>query len=131
MFARDRRPFLWTKSTVLLLSLWGWFALTTSVALYPDAAWQQFIRVSKVLLMALLVIPFFQDRGRLRILLLVTAGSIGFFGLKGGIWAFATGGQYHVLGPGEDTSVSTNNAIGLALNMCLPLFFHLAREERV
>jgi probable O-glycosylation ligase (exosortase A-associated) len=130
LFAKDRGPFLWTRETILLLALWVWFGVTTSVATFPDAAWAQLVRTSKVFLMTLLVVVFFQDRARLRVLLLTVAGSIGFFGLKGGLWAIATGGNYSVLGPGEDTSVSTNNAIGLALNMCLPLFFYLAREER-
>jgi probable O-glycosylation ligase (exosortase A-associated) len=129
VFARDRQPMVWTRETVLLLVLWGWFCLTTMGALYPEDARGQLERVSKILLMTFLVIPFFQDRGRLRILLLVVAGSIGFYGLKGGIWVLLTGGQYHVLGPPEDTFISTNNALALVLNMILPVLFYLAKEE--
>jgi putative inorganic carbon (hco3(-)) transporter len=129
IFSRDRQPFLWTRETILLLALWAWFGATTAVALYPADAWEQFVRVSKILLMTVLVVPFFQDRRRLRVLLLVVAGSLGYYGLKGGVWVFLTGGQYQVLGPPYDTFISTNNALALALNMCLPIFFYLAKEE--
>jgi len=129
VFSGDRKPFVWTRETILLLALWAWFCVTTLTALYPEAATAQPVTVSKVLLMAFLVIPFFQDRRRLRVLLLVVAGSIGYFGLKGGIWVLLTGGENRVLGVGTDTGISTNNALALALNMCLPIFFYLAKEE--
>ena len=129
VFSGDRKRFVWTRETILLLALWAWFCVTTLTALYPEAARGQLERVSKILLMAFLPIPFFQDRRRLRVLLLVVAGSIGYYGLKGGIWVLQTGGENRVLGAGADTGISTNNALALALNMCLPIFFYLAKEE--
>lgn len=125
-----RRPFIWSRESLTLLAFWAWVTLTTRVALYPVEAWDGWIRFSKILLMAFLILPLFQDRRRLRVLLLVSACSIGFYGVKGGIWSLATGGANRVLGAPEDTFISTNNALALALNMMLPLFFYLAREER-
>ena len=129
VFSSDRKPFVWTRETVLFLALWAWFCVTTLTAMYPEAAWGQLERVSKIFLMSFLLIPFFQDRRRLRVLLLVVAGSIGYYGLKGGIWALLTGGENLVLGAPGNTFISTNNALALALNMCLPIFFYLAKEE--
>jgi len=129
VFSSDRKPLVWTRETILLLALWAWFCVTTLTALYPEAAREQLERVSKILLMSFLLIPFFQDRRRLRILLLVVAGSIGFYGLKAGIWVLQTGGENRVYGVGLDTGISSNNALALALNMCLPILFYLAKEE--
>lgn len=130
LFGRDGKPFPWTRETVLLVAFWVWITVTTTVALYPVEAWDGWARSSKIFLMALLVLPYFQDRRRLRLLLLVVAASIGYYGLKGGIWVLATGGEHRVLGAPGGSFISTNNAIALALNMTLPLFLYLAKEER-
>ncbi|HXH83831.1 MAG TPA: putative O-glycosylation ligase, exosortase A system-associated, partial [Candidatus Tectomicrobia bacterium] len=117
--ARDRKSIPWTPLTVALALLWAHFTFTTFFAWYPDAAWYQWQKVSKILLFVFLTLVFFQDRSRLRYLFLVIALSIGFYGLKGGIWALSSGGRNHVLGP-EGTMLGSNNAVGLALNMALP-----------
>ena len=43
--------------------------------------------------------------------------SIGFFGVKGGIFTIATGGVHRVYGPPGGSYVSDNNAICIALVM--------------
>src|SRR5947207_7063541 len=128
VFSIDRKPFVWTRETILLLALWAWFCITTLTALYPEAARDQLERVSKILLMSFLLIPFFQDRRRLRILLLVVAGSIGFYGLRGGIGTLLTGGENRVYGVGLDTGMSSSYALALARSMSLPILFYLSKE---
>jgi probable O-glycosylation ligase (exosortase A-associated) len=128
LFANDRKPFVVSRELVLLCALWVWFFLTSMGAIYPEAAWEKFNEVSKILLMALLVVPFFQDRYRLRMLLLVIAGSLGFYGFKGGLFVLMTGGQHMVLGP-PDSFFAANTEVALVMNMALPLLFYLAREE--
>ena len=125
----DRKPFVWSRETVLMLSLWGWFTITTMASWYPHDAWPQWERVSKILLMSFMTIPLIQSRYRLRWLLLVIAGSLGFYGFKGGLFVLATGGHYKVLGAPGRTFVSGNTTIALALNMCLPLFWYLRKDE--
>jgi probable O-glycosylation ligase (exosortase A-associated) len=129
VFTRERKPFLWTRETVLILLLWGWFTVSSVFAMYPDSAWAKWEEISKILLMALLAIPLFQDRRRLRLLLLVIAASLGFYGFKGGLFALATGGQWMVLGP-PGSFFEANTELSLALNMSLPISFYLAREEQ-
>jgi probable O-glycosylation ligase (exosortase A-associated) len=115
----------------LLIGLWADYLFTTAVAVYPDEAWPQLIKVSKILLFTFLTMMFFQNRERLRALFMVLALSLGFYGLKGGIWVFRTGalGTSAVLGP-EGTFIGGNNEIGLALDMTLPFLLILAREEK-
>jgi probable O-glycosylation ligase (exosortase A-associated) len=125
---RDRQPIPWTPLTAALAVLWAHFTLTTFFAWYPEAAWAHWQKVSKILLFTFLTLLYFQDRTRLRYLFLVIALSVGFYGLKGGIWSILTGGHHRVYGP-DNTLLGSNNAVGLALNMTLPLLFYLARDE--
>jgi probable O-glycosylation ligase (exosortase A-associated) len=124
----DRKRFVWSREIVVLLLLWGWFGVTTLVAVYPEAAWDKFVEFSKIILMGLLAISLFQDRDRLRALLLVIAGSFGFYGLKGGLFVLGSGGQWMVLGP-PGAFFGANTELALVLNMSLPILLYLAREE--
>jgi probable O-glycosylation ligase (exosortase A-associated) len=65
---------------------------------------------------------------RLRLLVLVIAGSFAAFVLKSFPFMVATGGAYRLYGP-DKSMITDNNDFGLALNMTLPLFFFLAQTE--
>lgn len=128
VFTSERRRFVWSREIVVLLALWLWFGVTTIVAVYPDAAMEKFMEFSKIMVMVFLVVPLFQDRRKLRILFVVIAASLGFYGVKGGLFVLMTGGQWMVLGP-PGSFFAANTELALVLNMALPLFLYLAREE--
>ena len=71
LFTKDRKPIPWTREAVLLALLWGMFLLSTIFAIMPERAWDQLMKVSKILLFVFLTLMFFQDRTRLRYLYLV------------------------------------------------------------
>src|SRR5262249_10965554 len=123
---RDRLPM--ERETVLMIGLWIVFTISTMLSIYPDDAWARYTQVSKILLITFVTLLFFADRKRLRYLLLVTGLSIGFFGLKGGIFSIATGGNYRIYGP-PGSFIEDNNDFGLAVLMVVPLLVYLAREE--
>ena len=127
-FSRDVKAPPRSTEVFLLTALWGWFLLTTLFAYYPADAWEQFSKVSKVLFGTYLSLMLLQEERKLRALIWIIGLSIGFFGLKGGIWAISTGGHNQVLGP-PDSFISGNTEIGLALNMVIPLLFYLRRQE--
>src|SRR6266571_2165848 len=110
LFTRDKKPIPWVRETYLLAGLWIMFTITTIFAFYPDEAWEQWDKVSKVLLFTFITLKFFQDRTRLRYLFFVIALSIGFYGVKGGIWALFTGGMNRVYGP-DSSFLGSNNSI--------------------
>ncbi len=125
----EKRPIPWYRETYLLALLWVVFTLTTFTAMYPDEAWKKWEDISKILLFVFFTLKFFQTRNRLRLLLLVIALSLGFYGLKGGIWSlFIDFGVNRVEGP-EETFIGGNTEIGLALNMILPFLLLMARDE--
>src|SRR4026209_565990 len=128
VITRDRKGLPNAIEVYLLLALWGWFLVTTIFAFYPDDAWIQFNKVSKILVGIFLSLFLLQDARKLRALIWVIALSIGFFGVKGGIFSIMTGAQNQVLRP-RDSFISGNTEIGLALNMVIPLLVFLQREE--
>lgn len=128
LLSRDKKVLPRGPEVGLLFALWGVFLFSTIFANYPEAAWPQLEKVSKILFMTVAGMLVLQDPHRVRMLLLVVALSLGFFGLKGGIFTFATGAQHHVLGP-TGSFIAGNTEIGLALNMTLPLLLFLWRHE--
>ena len=71
-----------------------------------------------------LVLAMTNSQHRVNLLVWVIAASIGFYGIRGGIFAIVSGGQHRVWGP-ENSFIYNNNAIGLALLMVLPLMRYL------
>lgn len=128
VITKDKKGLPNAIEVYLLLALWGWFLVTTLFAFYPDEAWIQFNKVSKILVGIFLSLFLLQDARKVRALIWVIALSIGFFGVKGGIFSIMTGAQNQVLGP-RDSFISGNTEIGLALNMVIPLLIFLQREE--
>jgi len=117
------------RETVLIISLWIIFTLTSFWAFYPDRAWAMWSKTSKIFLISLLTISLFTDQGKLRYLMLTIALSLGLLGLKGGIFAILTGGSYNVRGP-DGSFIAGEGDFGLALNMTLPLLFFLSNIEK-
>jgi probable O-glycosylation ligase (exosortase A-associated) len=125
----EKRPIPWTPVTVLLAALWFWYLFTTIFSWYPSEAWPQLEKVSKILLFTFLTLKFFQNRYRLHALFLLLALSLGFYGLKGGVWSvFVSGGVHMVMGP-EATFLEGNTEVGLAMVMTLPFLHYLAGLE--
>ncbi len=58
-------------------------------------------------------------------LLWVIVVSVGFYGVKGGIFVLLTGGESRVWGPPGKSYLSDNNAIAIALIMLVPMMFYL------
>jgi probable O-glycosylation ligase (exosortase A-associated) len=105
------------------------FTFTTILSMNPDLAWGKWEWVTKGLLMTFVAMSLFQDRVRLRYMYIVTALSLGFFGVKGFFWVLKTGGGGGwVMGP-DLSFFSDNNELGLALCMILPILLYLSREE--
>jgi putative inorganic carbon (hco3(-)) transporter len=136
IFGKKSPRSLLTRESLLLLALWIWFTSTyiyargvPLFALHMDDAAYEMVHISKILLMTFVMILVITTREKLRGVMLVTAGSLGLLAVKGMLFGLRTGGESRVWGP-PDSFLSDNNAFGLALNMCLPLLFFLARDEK-
>lgn len=124
MISRERKRIPWTPIAVAM-AVWAvWISITTVFAVSPSWSLPKWIDVMKILLMTFVTIVLIHNRERLTALIWVVAVSIGFYGIKGGIFVFVTGGQYMVLGP-PSSQIASNNDIALALVMVLPLLRYL------
>ena len=136
LFAKKSIRSLAVRESVLLLALWAWYAFTyiyaRGIPLFAgnmvDAAYEMG-HISKILLFTIVMILLVNTKERLRGVVLVTAGSLGLLAVKGALFGLRTSGEARVWGP-PDSFLSDNNAFGLALNMCLPLLFFLAVQEK-
>jgi len=110
--------------TAIWITFLVWMSITTVFSMYPDAAWIQYERVVKIQLITFLTMMVIKTRKELNILIWIVALSIGFFGIKGGVFTLKTFGGHHVWGP-SGSYIEDNNALAVALLMVLPLFYYL------
>ncbi|MFP4244326.1 MAG: putative O-glycosylation ligase, exosortase A system-associated [Ectothiorhodospira sp.] len=124
--AKDRRPLPMTREMLLLGLFLAWATVTSVFAVNPDGAWDQWIKLVKILAITFVAPMLIFGERRVVPLLLVMTGSIAFYGLKGGIFAILTGGQHQVLGPAR-SYIEGNTYVGMAMVMILPLILATAR----
>lgn len=122
--ARKKLSFFWPPAIKWLLLFNFWLLITTIFSLNPVEAWPQWEKVIKIQLMTFLTLWIMNDKEKIHGLVWIIAISIGFFGVKGGIFTLTSGGSHHVLGP-SGSFIAGNTEIGLALVMVLPLFWYL------
>lgn len=113
-----------TPVTVVLVLFLGWITLTGFFAFNPSLAWLGWSNVLKTALMALIAMLVINSEKDIKALALVMALSLGFYGLKGGIFTLLSGGGNRVVGP-AGTYISDNNTLALGLIVALPLLWYL------
>jgi probable O-glycosylation ligase (exosortase A-associated) len=109
LFSSEKKDMPWSRETVLLLVFIAWIAFCNVFAFYPDLAWDAWNKVWKIQFMVFLTALMITDRQRLHWLVWVIAVSLGFYGVKGGIFTIAHGGAYQVQGP-SGSFIAGNNA---------------------
>ena len=124
VFNKDSKRFPITPLTIVWILFLLWMCFTTIFALYPDDAQNQLIKVLKAQFIAFLTVMLINSRERLHILAWVIFLSIGFFGIKGGVFTIMTGGGHRVNGP-PGTYIGGNNELALAILMVTPLAIYL------
>lgn len=129
LFSREKKEMPWTRETVLLLVFIGWMGFTTFFAFYPDLAWVQWDKVWKIQLMVVLTALIIKDEQKLHWLIWIIALSLGYYGVKGGIFTIVHGGVHRVQGP-AGTFIGGNNEIALALVMTIPLIRYLHLQAK-
>jgi probable O-glycosylation ligase (exosortase A-associated) len=121
---RERRKFPWSPVTVLWLAFIGWVSVSTVFAfdpLHANEQWEKFIKIQLMTGITLLVI---NTPERIRTTFWVIVLSLGFFGVKGGVFTVITGGNNRVWGP-PGSFIEGNNELALALIMTVPLMRYL------
>ncbi len=130
LITKDRRNFFLTRETVALMLFILWMCITLPFSFYFDLAFGLWNRVMKIDLMILVAMVVLYSRKHITALVWVLVGSLGFYGVKGGIFTILTGGSHRVWGP-VGSYIDGNNEVALALVMTIPLmrFLQLTTES--
>ncbi len=124
LFSKERKTLPWTATSVLLVTFLFWTALTTFYAVVPDSAWAKWQEFAKVVVMVFVTLILVNSRQRMHWLVWMIVVSLGFYGVKGGVFTILQGGVNHVFGP-PASFIADNNALALALCMTIPLMRYL------
>jgi probable O-glycosylation ligase (exosortase A-associated) len=81
----------------------------------------------KIMLMTFVCLAVIKSRKDVQRLIWILALSLGYYGVKGGIFTLRSGGSEKVWGPGG-TFIAGNNEIALALVMVIPLMYYLHQD---
>tara|TARA_R110001583_G_scaffold195457_1_gene373808 strand:- start:8650 stop:10017 length:1368 start_codon:yes stop_codon:yes gene_type:complete len=130
--ALNRNVVRWPSggAVVVMLCFFAWMLVTSLAAFNVEVSLERYVAFFKVVLMTVVVGSLLRDRDQVVGLIWAIALSIGYFGVKGGIFTIATAGSYRVWGP-TDSAISGNNELAVALIMTVPLMYFLAQETAV
>lgn len=117
---KDRRDYSLNRENITLMLFMMWFCITLPFSMLWDDSFDLYKRVMKIDLMVLVSLVLLHSKRHLILFVWVNVISIGFFGVKGGIFTVLTGGSYKVWGP-ENTYIEGNNEVALAIVMVIPL----------
>ncbi len=124
ILSKERKRLPITAETVILVWFLIWMTVTTSFAFHQEEAWAQWDKVMKIQLFTLLTLVAVNTRERVIWLVWVIVGSLGFYGLKGGLFTLTGGGDSRVWGP-VGSFIAGNNELGLAMIVTMPLMWYL------
>ncbi|MEM7310411.1 MAG: putative O-glycosylation ligase, exosortase A system-associated [Planctomycetota bacterium] len=88
----------------------------------------RYIEYIKIVGIALFTTSVVKNREHLRILMWVISLSLGFYGVKTGLWVVVTGGGKVLQGPGG--MLADNNDFAMAMAMSVPLLFQIGMTEK-
>ena len=120
-----RRPLPINSITVVQMLLLFWMSVTSIFGLNStDVVLERVIFFGKIQLMLFITMMLVRGRKDIERLIWVVTFSIGFYGIKGGIWTVLSGGGGRVWGP-AGTMLEENNGLAVALVMVLPFMAYL------
>jgi probable O-glycosylation ligase (exosortase A-associated) len=111
----------------LMLAFYLWTTFTLLVAVDFSLSFPAWSRFSKTFLLIALMLMFLNRKHWIIAGIWVFVLSIGFWGVKGGVFTIITGGAHHVFGP-DSASWGSNNAVSMAMLICLPLCLAIRHE---
>jgi len=131
ILTRDRVRFIAAPPVFALIAFMIWMCITLPFSILFDPSWDLWERVMKIDAMILVAVTVLVSRKHAMALAWVLIASIGFYGLKGGIFTILHGGESLVWGP-PDSFIEGNNELALALVVTIPLmrFVQMQMQSR-
>jgi len=127
VISNEKKRLPMSPPVVVLLLFCTWYTLATFFAQMPTAAWVDWDRVSKIMLMVFVTILTVRTVSDVKLLALTVALSLGFWGIKSGLFVILSGGSRGMFGP-RSSFISDNNTLALALVTITPLIAYLITQ---
>ncbi len=127
LFSREEKRIPLTNVTIVWLLFVLWMNVSYVFALVPEFAQGEWERVMKIQLFSFVTIMLLPGRERINYFVAVIVASIGFYAVKGGLYAISTGGTGRVYGP-VGSFIEDNNGLGLAVVIVLPLIVYILSQ---
>lgn len=124
LFSREPKLPPLNAVTVLLILFTVHFSVTTWFAYVPDEAFKEWDRTVKMTVMSLIAASMMTSRARLHAMVWVIVLSIGFHGLKGGVFTLVSGGGHIVMGP-PNSFFGDRNFLAVQMACIIPLMRYL------
>lgn len=124
LFSKERKTLPAVATSALLVIFLLWTTITSFYAVVPVSAWAKWQEFAKVVVMVFVTLVLVNNRQRMHWLAWMIVVSLGFYGVKGGVFTVIQGGVNHVFGPAL-SFIADNNALALALCMIIPLMRYL------
>lgn len=112
------------RVTVTLVAYIAWLCVSPFFSFNPEREWELWARAIKIQIFVLVALLLVTKRRDIDWLTWVLALSVGFFGIKGGLFTLYTAGAHRVWGPAQ-SFIEDNNALALAIIVTIPLFRYL------
>ncbi len=109
-----------------LLAFWIWTCITLPFSIFFDPSFDLWVRSCKIWGLLFASMALIGNRRQLDAFIWVIVASVGYYGVKGGVFTIATGGNHRVWGPGG--FIEGNNEVALAVLVVMPLMRYLQMQ---
>ena len=130
LFSAERKRWSPDLMPWLMLAWFVWMTLNSMFAPFQEHSWHYWDRVMRILALIFLIYFLITTKARIHGMIWILAISLGYYGVKGGMFSIATGGTNIVYGP-PDSMISDNNHLAAAMVMLLPLLNYLRMYSRL
>jgi probable O-glycosylation ligase (exosortase A-associated) len=128
MTTKQEKNFPLTPVTATLIAFVLWMSLTMPFSIFMSDSVAQWKKVMKIMSMTFVCLMLVKNRKDVHRLIWVLVMSLGYYGVKGGIFTLRSGGSDKVWGP-AGTFIEGNNEIALAMIMIIPLMYYLQQNS--
>jgi probable O-glycosylation ligase (exosortase A-associated) len=127
LFSTGPKRFPVTPVTIVLFLWVVWMNVTMVFAFDFESSLPMWEKVMKIQFMTFVALFILHSRQHIFALICVVAGSVAFFGIKGGVFTIVGGGTNLVYGP-PNSFMEENNSLALATIMIIPLLHYLRSQ---
>lgn len=128
LFTKERQNPMIGPGPWWTLAFTVWICITLPFSMLFEPSLLLWERSMKIYLMLFVTLALLTTRHRLNVFIWACVVSVAYYGVKGGVFTIATGGNFRVWGPGG--FIEGNNEVAVAVLVVVPLMRYLQLQMR-